>query len=306
MSNLSAPHFHNPDKAREHLEAIRWPDGPVCPHCGQTDRIYKVRAKSARPGVYKCGRKTCRKEFTVTVGTLFEGSHVPLNKWFQAAYLLCASKKGISAHQLHRMLGITYKTAWFMAHRLREAMKDGPIFKEPMGGAGVTVEADETYIGGKKRGKNIKGRRYGWADKLKVVALVERGGKVRTFHVDRVSSKSIREILVVNVDRESDLMTDEARHYRYVGREYASHGRIHHAAGQYAKPGGINTNTVEGYFSIFKRGMKGVYQHCGERHLKRYLSEFDFRYNHRKVTDTERTEAALRGIEGKRLLYCHS
>jgi transposase-like protein len=301
MTDLTAIYFKSEKAARKHLEKVRWPDGPVCPHCGTMERITKLKGKSHRPGLYKCN--SCSGHFTVTVGTLFERSKIPLHKWFMATYLLCSSKKGCSSHQLHRMLGVTYKTAWFMTHRIREAMKDGPIFKEPMGGAGVTVEADETYIGGKKRGKNIKGRQYGWAEKMKVVALVERGGKVRAFHVDRVTSKSIRKILVTNVDRESDLMTDEAMHYRYVGREYASHGRIHHALGQYAKPGGINTNTVEGFFSIFKRGMKGIYQHCSEGHLHRYLSEFDFRYNTRELTDWERTGNALRGIEGKRLTY---
>lgn len=305
MSNLSAAHFHDPDAAREHLEAIRWPDGPVCPHCGHTEKIYKIKSKSVRPGLYKCGEKGCRKTFSVTVGTLFERSHIPLYQWMQAAYLLCASKKGISSHQLHRILGITYKSAWFMTHRLREAMKDGPIFKEPLGGAGMTVEADETYLGGKKRGKNKDGLQYGIADRMKVVTLVERGGRARSFHVDKVGSKQVREILVANVRRESELMTDEAKHYRKVGKEYARHERLHHAAKEYVR-GDAHTNTIEGFFSIFKRGMKGVYQHCGERHLKRYLGEFDFRYNHRHVTDAERTEAALRGIGGKRLTYCHS
>ncbi len=305
MSNLSAPYFHDPDAAREHLEAIRWPDGAVCPHCGEAEKVYRIKSKRVRPGVYKCGKKACRKQFSVTVGTLFERSHIPLNQWFQAAYLICSSKKGISSHQLHRILGVTYKTAWFMTHRLREAMKDGPIFKEPMGGEGVTVEADETYLGGKKRGKNAKGVQYGIADRMKVVSLVERGGKARSFYVDRVRSKSVRDILVTNVERATALMTDEAYHYRVVGKEFKSHDRVHHAAKEYDR-GNAHTNTIEGFFSIFKRGMKGVYQHCREHHLHRYLGEFDFRYNTRDVDDMTRTNAALEGIAGKRLMYRHS
>lgn len=215
---LDEPYFHDPDVARKHLEYIRWPDGPFCPHCGETENIRRLEGKSHRPGLHKC--YGCHGHFTVTVGTLFERSKIPLNKWFTATFLICSSKKGISAHQLHRMLGVTYKTAWFMAHRIREAMKNGDLM--PMGGRGQVVEADETYLGGKRRGKNVKGLQHGIHDKMKVVGLVERGGIVRTFHVDKVNSRTLRNILVTNVKRESDLMTDEAMHYRYVGKEYAS------------------------------------------------------------------------------------
>jgi len=306
MSNLSAPYFHDRDAARAHLEKIRWPDGPVCPHCGEAERIYQARGRNVRPGVKICGNKNCRKQFTVTVGTLFEGSHVPLNKWFQAAYLLCSSKKGMSSHQLHRILGVTYKTAWFMTHRLREAMKEGPIFKEPMGGEGVTVEADETYLGGKRRRvKRPDGKQHGMHTKMKVVTLVEREGRARSFVVKSVTSKTIRDVLVQNVRRESRLMTDEANFYRYVGKEFADHGRVHHAAHEYVRDD-VHTNVVEGYFSIFKRGMRGVYQHCKERHLGRYLGEFDFRFNTRDFTDLARTFEALGRIGGKRLMYRHS
>mgnify|MGYP001470161937 CR=1 FL=1 len=308
MSNLSAPHFHEPTAAREYLEGIRWPDGPVCPHCGESEQVWTIKSKKARPGLYKCGNKSCRKQFSVTVGTVFERSKVPLNLWLQASYLLCGSKKGMSSHQLHRVLGVTYKTAWFMTHRLREAMKDSPIYKDPMGGDGKTVESDETYIGGIgwvfQYGVGWRKKR-GTGDKHKVLALVERGGRVRSFHIDKVNSKTIRDVLVTNVDRDTNLMTDEAFHYRKVGEEFKTHQRVQHGINEYVR-GEVHTNTIEGFFSIFKRGMKGIYQHCGEHHLKRYLGEFDFRYNHRKVTDTERTEAALRGISGKRLLYCHS
>ena len=301
MTDLSNPIFNNEEKARAYLEAQRWPDGPYCPFCGQTETVKMLPPKgSMGRGWYHC--KDCRKKFTVRVGTLYERSHVPLHKWLLATHLLCASKKGMSAHQLHRMLGVTYKTAWFMAHRIREAMRDKN--PEPMGGDGKAVEADETYFGGKKRRsmRRPDGKQYGLGDKMKIVALVERGGRARSFHVDHVDSKTIRDILVKNVRRDSVLMTDEAKQYRVVGKEFAGHKRVYHSIYEYVR-GEAHTNTIEGYFSIFKRGMKGVYQHCSEGHLHRYLSEFDFRYNTRKIEDAERRDRALAGSEGKRLTY---
>ena len=301
MCDMTNPIFHDEAKARAHLEALQWADGRYCPHCGEAERTSPVKGKSHRPGLYYC--LSCKSQFTVTVGTLLERSKIPLHKWVLAFHLLSASKKGMSAHQLHRMLGITYKSAWFMAHRIREAMRDDD--PTPMGGPGSKIEIDETYIGGKKRGKNQLGVNYGIEDKMKVVSLVERGGTVRSFHVDRVNSRIVREILVRNASRESDLRTDEAKFYRSVGKEFASHERVHHAIKEYVR-GDAHTNTIEGYFSIFKRGIKGIYQHCSERHLHRYLTEFDFRYNQRsrfKITDAERAAKALQGIVGKRLTY---
>jgi transposase-like protein len=313
MFDLTNEIYTNKDKAREHLEAIHWPDGPLCPHCGNCDqdRITKLSGKSTRPGVHKC--KECRKPFTVTVGTVFERSKVPLNKWVLATHLMAASKKGMSAHQLHRMLGVTYKTAWFMAHRIREAMKENTDTSGPIGGEGKTVEADETYIGKRDRpyvSPQRKGRPYlknrkGGVQKRTVVSLVERGGKVRSFHVDHATKDTVRDILVRNVPRETTLYSDESRLYTETGREYSAHETVNHSAKEYAR-GVIHTNTIEGFFSIFKRGMKGVYQHCGEAHLHRYLAEFDFRYNHRtalKVSDNERANALLAGARGKRLTY---
>lgn len=301
MCDLTNPIYSDEEKAREHLETIRWGDSRYCPHCGAVEGTVPIVGKkqSHRAGLYYCN--ACKKQFSVTIGTVFERSHVPLHKWVLAYHLMASSKKGISAHQLHRMLGVTYKTAWFMAHRIRESLTDDDT--PPMGGDGSTVEADETYLGGKvRRRKNRKGRQFGIADKMKIVGLVERGGSVRTFHVDAVSSKVVRNILVTNVDRKSNLMTDEANHYRKVGKEFASHEAVHHAIHEYAR-GDACTNTIEGFFSIFKRGMKGIYQHCSEAHLRRYLAEFDFRYNTRKLTDAERAKKALAGITGKRLTY---
>ena len=303
MSVLSKPYFHDETAAIEKLESILWPNGPVCPHCGGNERIYELNGKSTRPGLRKCG--ACRKQFTVKVGTVFESSHVPLYKWFQAAYLMTSSKKGISAHQLHRTLEVTYKTAWFMCHRLREAMRDdAPI---PMGGEGSVVEADETYFGKKPGMKKPKGARGPVAHRA-VISLVERGGSARSFHADSYPHAGmVREILVKNVRRESELNTDESGLYKSVGKEFNGHYTVVHSQYQYVHPQtGAHSNTVEGYFSIFKRGMKGVYQHCSERHLRRYLAEFDFRYSNREavgVNDAQRLENALRGISGKRLTY---
>ena len=286
--------------ARKHLEALLWPDGPYCPHCGNADlkRIHRLHGKSTRPGVYKCNE--CEKPFSVTVGTAFESSHVPLHKWVYATHLLTASKKGISSHQLMRMLGVSYKTAWFMSHRIREGMR--PASLTPMGGGGNAVEADETYIG---RQAGMRVDRSGYHNKNMVVTLVERGGSARSFHTEGHSAASIIPIVLQNVRRESRLMTDKALHYRAVGQEFVEHGTVAHEREEYVR-GDIHTNTVEGYYSIFKRGMKGVYQHCKEKHLHRYLAEFDFRYSNRMalgVNDGARAEKALQGINGKRLTY---
>lgn len=300
MSILSEPHFHNEAAAYDRLERIVWPNGPVCPHCNGTDRITAVQGKTARAGLKRCGG--CKKQFRVTVHTVFESSHVPLHKWFQAAHLLASSKKGISAHQLHRTLKITYKTAWFMEHRLREAMRAGSL--TPMGGIGKPVEVDETAFGKQEIAPKHM-RTGGYQFRNIVLTLVERGGSARSFHIEGTTAASLIPILRANINRESTLMTDEASWYRAVGRDYANHLAVNHQEKVYAV-GDITTNTVEGYFSIFKRGMKGVYQHCKERHLHRYLSEFDFRYSNRValgVSDELRTTRALRGIVGKRLMY---
>lgn len=296
--------------ARTHLEKLLWVDGIVCPHCGSVDQATLLKGKSTRPGVYKC--RGCAKPFSVTVGTVFERSKIPLNTWVYAVDLYTASKKGFSAHQLHRTIGVTYKTAWFMAHRIREAMTETKGPKNPMGGSGKIVEADETYYGKKadKPKVTTSGRPFlkggMGAHKISIVSLVERGGSVRSFHVDgTVSAKTVSDILFTNVRRETTLHTDESRLYTVLGKEFASHSTVNHGAKEYAR-GDVHTNTIEGYFSIFKRGMKGVYQHCGEQHLHRYLAEFDFRYNKRialGVNDKMRGEAALKGIAGKRLTY---
>ena len=305
MCDLTRPEFTDADKAREALERIRWPDGAACPHCGGTERVYPIKPnpeKKVRAGLYKCN--DCLKQFTVTVGTVFEGSKVPLNKWWAAVHLMCASKKGISSKQLERMLGVTYKTAWFMSHRIREAMRQpGGV----MGSGGGAVEADETFIGRDKTVKpdrTKKGR--GYAHKHKILALVDReSGQAKMMVVDDLKAATLAPLVRENVSHEARLMTDEASQYTLVGREYADHGVVHHGKSESA-PGEIHTNTIEGFFSVFKRGMKGVYQHCAKHHLHRYTGEYDFRYNHRErlgYSDAERTAAALKGIEGKRLTY---
>jgi transposase-like protein len=303
MSVLSHPRFNDEHAAYEWVEARLWPNGPVCPHCGATDRIKPLEGKTTRIGLKKCYH--CYKPFTVKVGTIFEDSHVPMFKWLQTFHLMCSSKKGISSNQLHRLLDVSLKTAWFMSHRLREAMRDGSL--APLGGAGGgnAVEADETFIGRKKGVPVPKG---GPSHKHAVLALVERGGKVRTFHIATVTKEEIGTILRENVAREAWLMTDEARHYRRLGEEFAGHGKVHHSLGGYVDPDDftINTNTVEGFFGLFKRGFKGVYQHCHEKHLHRYLAEYEFRYNNRVALgfgDAARADAALLGVVGKRLTY---
>jgi transposase-like protein len=298
-SVLDAKHFHDEEAAYAYLEARVWPNGPVCPKCGGFERISKMGGKSTRIGVYKCYQ--CRKPFRVTVGTVFEASHVPLRLWLQAVHLMASSKKGISSNQLHRTLGVTLKTAWFMSHRVREAMR--VVGVEPMGGAGEVVEADETYIG------LLEGHKVppqgGSAHKNVVLTLVQRGGSARSFHVDGTRIADLLPILRANVHRETAMMTDELPSYRRLGDEFASHESVVHGIKEYVR-GHVHTNTVEGYYSIFKRGMKGVYQHCKEKHLHRYLAEFDFRYSNRVrlgVDDVARADRALKGIVGKRLTY---
>ena len=306
--------FTDADKAREYLEKQRWPNGPTCPHCGNVDQaaITALKGKAHRPGVYQCN--ACREQFTVTVGTVFERSKIALNVWLYATHLMCASKKGISAHQMHRMLGVTYKTAWFMAHRIREAMSGE--YEGPLGGSGKTVEADETYFGktstprvSKQRGTRPYIKRKGPQSKNPVVALVERGGETRMFHVENATADHVRDVLVRNVRRDSELHTDESRLYTETGKEFAGHHTVKHSAKEYVRYEGartVHSNTVENVFSVFKRGMVGVYQHCGEQHLHRYLSEFEFRYNRRTKlgwNDNMRADAALKAIGGKRLTY---
>ena len=296
MTNLTAPQFTDETEAREYLERLRWPQGPTCAHCGSFDATRLV-GKKHRAGLVQCN--DCREQFTVTVGTVFERSKVPLNKWLLCNHLLCASKKGMSAKQIERMLGVTYKTAWFMCHRIREAMKtDGT--DGPLGGPNTVVEADETFVGGKARNRAYRAP----ADKKAVVALVERDGNVRSFHVANVNAATLRPLIVTHVDRASHLMTDESVVYTRVGREFAGHTTVIHSANEYVRKGGFaHSNTAENFFSIFKRGVIGTYHHMSEAHLSRYTAEFDFRYNTRKVTDGERADAALLGIAGKRLTY---
>jgi len=294
-ADLFAPHFQDADKARAYLEALRWPDGAVCPHCGVIGDHYALNGAAHRPGLMKC--KDCRKQFSVTVGTVFERSKIPLNKWLLAVHLMCASKKAMSSHQLHRMLGITYKSAWFMTHRIREAMKSGNTGL--MGSGGGTVEADETYWG--NQDNQPKGAR-GYQHKMKVVSLVERGGEKRSIVVQAVTGKTLREVLNNNVSKEAHLMTDEHSGYTKAGREYASHGTTAHSRGEYAR-GEIHSNTVESSFSLLKRGLVGTFHHVGEQHLQRYVTEFDLRWNNRKTTDKERSDNLLQQVTGKRLTY---
>lgn len=303
-SALSAPHFHSEEAAYAHVEARIWPNGPFCPHCGECDRISAIKAnpeKRVRIGLKKCG--ACKKQFTVKVGTVFEQSHVPLNMWLQAI-ALCSSKKGFSSNQLARVLGVTIKTAWFMSHRIREAMADdGSIL---MGGGGAVIEADETFLGQSASVfRNDQGwRKRGAGDMQKIVAVVERKGRVRSVKVDSLGKEEITRAMEMAA-RDSILSTDEANHYRRLGREFIGHMTVEHGAKEYVR-GEAHTNTVEGVFSIFKRGMRGIYQHCSEKHLERYLAEFDFRYSNRialGVDDKARAETALKGIVGKRLTY---
>ena len=301
MSVLSSPHFHDEKAAYAYVEARIWPEGPVCPHCGGVDRIGLMGGKSTRIGTYKCYQ--CRKPFTVKIGTIFEASHVPLRIWLQAMYLIAGSKKGISSNQLHRTLGVTLKTAWFLSHRIREAMRDGA--PEMLGGTGGRVEVDETYIGYNPRNPKVKGK-SGSDHKLRVVALIDRDtGAARSMPANSLVRDEVAQIVRANIAKEAKLTTDESRLYKAVGKEFAAHDTVLHGAGQYVV-GDVTTNTVEGFFSIFKRGMRGIYQHCHENHLHRYLAEFDFRYSNRQAlgcNDADRAERMLKGVVGKRLKY---
>lgn len=324
MNAFTAPHFQSHELAREWLERTRWPEGPICSHCGTVNHAYKTK----KPGWYRCAEKECRKDFTVTTGTVMERTHIDLNKWLMGFYLMAASKKGISAHQLHRALNLDYKSAWFMCHRIREAMRPDDLpGTDPLGGNGKIVEADETYFGNvpesKRRTKTTSGRpftkkgRSGPSNKRAVVSLVERGGRVRSFHPAVADGPTVAAIVRENIRRESRLHTDESRLYTAPGGDFRAHETVTHSHDEYVRrvftptPDGfethkVHTNSVEGYFSIFKRGMRGIYQHCAEKHLHRYLAEFDHRYNYRVAlgySDVDRTLAAVRGVAGKRLYY---
>ena len=305
-----SPYFSDGDKARELLESLRWPDGPVCPHCGNSE-AYKLEAKpesktAVRTGVYKC--KKCRKQFTVTVGTIFEDSRIPLSKWLAAIYMMCASKKGVSAHQLHRELGITYKSAWFMCHRIRLAMEDGPLASMLSG----IVEVDETYVGGKPRKENKprdaeegepkKNKRGRGTDKTPVVAIVEREGKVKAQKVSNLTSASLKTVIRENVDQQSYIMTDGFTSYEGLADEYEGHGVVFHSLGEYAF-NGIHINTAESWFALLKRGYVGTFHRMSDTHLNRYAAEFVFRWDNRKINDGERTKRAIEGVKGKRLMY---
>jgi len=300
QSALSAPHFRNEEAAFEYVEAHLWANGPVCHHCGEMGRIGRLQGKSNRAGLYKC--YACRKPFTVRMGTIFESSHVPLRIWLEVIYLICSSKKGISTRQIHRTLGGSMKTAWFLTHRVRECMKEPSWpFGGSLGGEGATIEADETYIGGK-----AANRAYDpIPPKQSVVSLVQRGGKVRSFHVPRVTATNLYPIIARHVHTDSRFMTDEPNVYSHIGQSYSEHQTVNHSAKEYVC-GDAYTNTVEGYFSVLKRGIYGVYQHVSEAHLNRYLAEFDFRYSNRAklgVDDLARADLALVGAKGKRLTY---
>ncbi len=306
MNDLYRPEFIDPDKARVWLEARLWKDGAICPHCGTIGEATQLKGKAHRPGVYQCN--ACREQFTVTVGTLYERSKIPLNKWLAATHLMMASKKGISANQIGRMLGVSKKSAWFLCHRIRESLRE--TRPDLLGGDGKTVEADETYVGGKERNKHQSKRdrkNIGGVGKEAVFSLVERGGKVRSRHMDSISANALRPVLEEQLSdaRQTDLMTDGEGQYRLLADMFKSHGVVNHSIGEYVR-GNVHTNTIEGYFSILKRGIIGTYHHVSGQHLKRYLAEFDWRYNHRTalgVTDAERMEMAIPGIVGKRLTY---
>ena len=305
-TDLTSPIFTDEEAARAHFEALRWPDGPVCPHCGSINSASELKGKTTRPGLYKC--KGCAQQFTATIGTAYERSHIPLHKWLLATRLMCASKKGISAHQLWRMLGFgSYRTAWFMAHRIREGMRE-ELPEGGLGGANKVVEIDETYVGGKDANKHAwrrEGKR-GAKGKAPILSLVERDGSVRSYHVANVTAQTLRPIIAKSVNKASYLMTDDALVYPAVTRDFAGHGTVNHSAEEYVRAGFWHTNTVENYFSIFKRGIMGTYHHVSETHLYRYAAEFDFRYNRRSalgIDDAARADAAIRGIAGKRLTY---
>jgi transposase-like protein len=311
---FDAPHFTDDRAAREFLERVLWPDGPTCPHCGVIGNAFGIKRKGVPTGVYRCNERECRKDFTVTMKTVMERSHIALRKWLLGFHLMTSSKKGVSAHQLHRTLGITYRSAWFMAHRIREAMRAGGLVPAaPIGGEGKIVEADETYLGmqdnpkpsRKRTTPYTKGGRSGPSGKRAVLALVERGGNARMFHLAVADKPTVTKLVRDNIAKESRFHTDESKLYIGSVAHFASHEAVKHSHGEYVR-GDVHSNTVEGVFSVFKRGMKGIYQHCAEKHLHRYLAEYEFRHNHRIAlgfNDKDRTFAAVKGAEGKRLTY---
>ena len=302
--NLSklAKHFSDETAARALFERMRWPNGPSCPICAQTETVYRMQkransTKPGRPGLLRC--RACKKQFTATIGTVFEDSHIPLSKWLLAIHLMAASKKGMSAHQFHRTLGMTYKSAWFMAHRLRFAMSDGP-FADMLAG---TVEVDETYVGARHKRGTLRGRPGPDSHKTPVVALVERGGRVRAFPMPRITANNLMTSITAHVEPSARLMTDELNAYRSVARRTGrEHQTVTHGRGEYVR-GDVHVNTAEGFFSLLKRGINGVYHHVGRGHLERYCDEFSFRYDHRKVSDGKRAGLLVAGAEGKRLMY---
>jgi len=304
MTKLTDKIFHDEDAARSHFERIRWPEGRACFHCGTVDNSVLLKGKSTRPGLYKC--RDCRKPFTATMGTIYERSHIPLHKWLLATHLMVSSKKGISAMQLHRNLGFgSYRTAWFMAHRIREAMKSSDT--TPMGSGGGDVFADETYFG---RNPDAPRSRMTIRGMNQILTLVDRttGRSTSIVFDGSITNDKIRPILQANIAKEARLLTDDARHYRVVGKDFAAHGFVNHTGGEYVsrEDSTITTNQIEGFFGIFKRGMRGIYQHCGKQHLNRYLTEFDFRYTNRIATgcdDTERARRCVAGTVGRRLMY---
>jgi transposase-like protein len=300
-SVFSAPHFHNEEAAYEFVEARLWPNGPVCPKCGEAERVGKLNGKSTRIGVRKC--YSCRKPFTVKVGTIFEDSHIKMHVWLQAIHLMASSKKGISSNQLSRILGITMQSAWFLSHRIRAAMADLGVFGDsgPLGGENVVVGVDETYVGGK-----AKNRKSHVPPKAPVVSLVERDGKVRSFHVAGVNAANLRPIVTAHIDQRTYIMTDDSTVYPAITKSFAGHGTVNHSIAEYVRGGFWHTNTVESFFSILKRGVVGTYHHVSQAHLHRYLAEFDFRHNNRAklgVDDAMRADNILAGVVGKRLTY---
>lgn len=305
--DLTDKTFTDETAARAHFEKMRWPDGPICAHCGTIDEATELHGESTRQGLYKC--RACQKPFTATMGTLYEKSHIPLHKWLLATHLMTASKKGISAHQLWRMLGFgSYRTAWFMAHRIREGMRELFPEESPLGGEGKKVEIDETFVGGLEKNKHRNKRKHagtGGAGKEAVFSLVERKGRVRSHHVTEVSAKTLRPILQAHVDAATFIMTDEGAAAKKIGSEFERHGSVNHSIGEYVR-GDIHFNTSEGYFSVLKRGIYGTFHHISQQHLKRYLAEFDFRYNERSalgINDKMRAAKAVKGVVGKRLTY---
>jgi len=307
MSDFSNPIFHDEAKAREWLEKRLWPNGPVCPKCGTVGEATLMKGKTTRAGLYKCRAKECREPFTVTMGTIYERSHIPLHKWLAATQLMMSSKKGMSALQMSRMLGITPRSAWFMGMRIRESLRETK--PDRLGGFNRVVEVDETYIGGKEANKHASKRRKdgrGPVGKEAAVALVERDGRMRSYHVPSVSAKTLGPILHEQIAAVTYLMTDDSTIYPKIGQYFAGHGSVNHSIEEYVRGGFWHTNTVENYFSILKRGITGTYHHVSPQHLKRYLAEFDFRYNERqalKVSDHERMDKSIGGIVGKRLTY---